>query len=157
MLHQVFSGDQTPCAPLAFLPLLWRSSSSSSSLSEGYAQHDAHEVLVTCLSQIHANSRGSTNISCNCIIHSTFSGALASEVKCGKGTCSYTSVKVDPMMDISLQLKINSSGNIDTLGACLERYLSFLILVLILIKPGLYSRRRSCPKSIPVRNATPIL
>jgi len=120
LFSEVFSGDQTPYAPIAFLPLLWRSSGST--LSEGYAQHDAHEVLVTCLSLIHANSRGSTNISCNCVIHSTFSGSLASEVKCGKNSCGYSSVKIDPMMDISLQLK-EGSATPESLNDCLERFI----------------------------------
>src|SRR5690606_34765398 len=41
-----------------------------------YAQHDAHETFISLLNLIHSTTRGSTNVSCNCVIHGVFGGQL---------------------------------------------------------------------------------
>jgi ubiquitin carboxyl-terminal hydrolase 22/27/51 len=123
-VHQIFSDESSPYGPISFLPILWKAAGGSSALSEGYAQHDAHEIFLACLSQIHSDSKGSTNVSCNCVIHSTFSGRLSSEVKCGKASCGHLSTKVDPMFDISLELRGKGGkddGSENTLTACLRK------------------------------------
>lgn len=88
----------------------------------GYAQQDAHEFFIAALNQIHSTSRGSTNVSCNCIIHTTFAGQLQSDVKCER--CGNVTNTVDPMLDISLELKGKTSETSaeNTLAACLRRF-----------------------------------
>ncbi|KAG8212888.1 hypothetical protein J3R82DRAFT_11229 [Butyriboletus roseoflavus] len=90
----------------------------------GYSQQDAHEFFITALNQIHGTCRGSTNISCNCIIHQTFAGQLQSEVTCER--CGNMTITVDPMLDISLEPRGKggeASGGENTLAGCLRRYM----------------------------------
>jgi ubiquitin carboxyl-terminal hydrolase 22/27/51 len=121
LFSEVYSGEATPYGPLTFLATTWRASSELA----GYAQQDAHEFFITALNQIHLKSRGSTNVSCNCIIHNTFSGQLQSEVKCER--CGNVTTTVD------LEGEDSESGVENTLASCLRRY-----CVTILI-PGLYN------------------
>lgn len=88
----------------------------------GYAQQDAHEFFITALNLIHGTCRGSTNISCNCIVHQAFAGQLQSDVTCER--CGNMTSTVDPMLDISLELKGKggeAGGAENTLAACLRR------------------------------------
>lgn len=88
----------------------------------GYSQQDAHECFITALNQIHGTCRGSTNISCNCIIHQTFAGQLQSDVTCER--CGNITSTVDPMLDISLELRGKGgevAGGENTLAGCLRR------------------------------------
>jgi ubiquitin carboxyl-terminal hydrolase 22/27/51 len=110
---QIYSSDSAPYGPVTFLATTWRASSELS----GYAQQDAHEFFISALNQIHATSRGSTEVSCNCIIHSTFAGQLQSDVRCER--CGKVTDTVDPMLDISLELKGVTGEN--TLAGCLRR------------------------------------
>ncbi|KAG5641869.1 hypothetical protein DXG03_004093 [Asterophora parasitica] len=119
LFSEIYSEDTTPFGPVSFLATTWRASADLA----GYAQQDAHEFFISALNQIHNRSRGSTNISCNCIIHSTFAGQLQSDVKCER--CGNVTPTVDPMLDISLELKgkggeANPGEN--TLAACLRRF-----------------------------------
>ncbi|KAF5379838.1 hypothetical protein D9615_005767 [Tricholomella constricta] len=119
LFSEIYSEDTTPYGPITFLATTWRASAELS----GYAQQDAHEFFISALNQIHTTSRGSTNVSCNCIIHSTFAGQLQSDVKCER--CANVTSTVDPMLDISLELKgkggeANAGEN--TLAACLRRF-----------------------------------
>ncbi|KAF8872581.1 cysteine proteinase [Infundibulicybe gibba] len=97
-------------------------SDDTSPYAVGYAQQDAHEFFISALNQIHTTSRGSTNVSCNCIIHSTFAGQLQSDVKCER--CGNVTSTVDPMLDISLELKGKGNEVVseNTLAACLRRF-----------------------------------
>ncbi|KAF7297767.1 Ubiquitin carboxyl-terminal hydrolase [Mycena kentingensis (nom. inval.)] len=118
--QQIFSGESTPYGPSTFLAMTWRKSLDLS----GYAQHDAHEFFISTLNNIHGTSRGSTNISCNCVVHSTFAGQLQSDVVCER--CGNVTTTVDPMLDISLELR-GKSGEAypaaeNTLAGCLRRY-----------------------------------
>ena len=116
---QVFSSNQAPFGPTSFLFTTWRISAAEMS---GYSQQDAHEFFITALDLIHAKCRGSTNISCNCIIHQTFAGQLQSDVRCER--CGNTTSTVDPMLDISLELRGKGgevSGGENTLAGCLRR------------------------------------
>lgn len=113
----VYSSSTTPYGPTSLLESTWKASSELA----GYAQQDAHECFISFLNQIHTNSRGSTNVSCNCIIHSTFSGLLQSDVKCGR--CGNVTSTPDPCLDISIELKGKGiEAGQDTLAACLRRY-----------------------------------
>ncbi|KIJ52615.1 hypothetical protein M422DRAFT_26189 [Sphaerobolus stellatus SS14] len=118
LFTEIYSDNSAPYGPISFLASTWKASSELS----GYAQQDAHEFFISALNQIHTNSRGSTNVSCNCIIHSTFSGQLQSDVKCGK--CGNITSTIDPLMDISIELKGKGVENPaeNTLAACLKRY-----------------------------------
>jgi ubiquitin carboxyl-terminal hydrolase 22/27/51 len=111
--RKVYQPTNTPYGPITFLSNTWRKSSELS----GYAQQDAHEFFISTIHNIHASSRGSTNVSCNCIVHSTFAGSLQSDVKCER--CKNVTTTVDLMMDISLELK---GGGENTLIGCLRRY-----------------------------------
>ncbi|KZO89901.1 cysteine proteinase [Calocera viscosa TUFC12733] len=126
-LYSEFYSTDTlaPYGPTSLMHAMWLTTTELA----GYAQQDAHEFYLAALHQIHASSRGSTNVSCNCVIHSTFAGQLQSEVVCGE--CGNVTTTVDPMLDISLDLKgVAGSkskpplGVMDenTLGACLRRY-----------------------------------
>lgn len=115
---QIYSTSAIPHGPTSFLHTTWRASHELS----GYSQQDAHEFFISALNQIHTTSRGSTNVSCNCIIHSTFAGQLQSDVKCER--CGNVTSTVDPMLDISLELKGKGGevvGGENTLAACLRR------------------------------------
>ncbi|KAJ6524236.1 hypothetical protein DFH09DRAFT_1264332 [Mycena vulgaris] len=119
LFTEIFSEEPNAYGPITFLLSTWRKSTELS----GYAQQDAHEFFISTLNHIHSNSRGSTNVSCNCIIHSTFAGQLQSDVVCER--CGNVTSTVDPMLDISLELKgkagEGASGE-NTLTACLKRY-----------------------------------
>ncbi|KAK2460172.1 hypothetical protein APHAL10511_007851 [Amanita phalloides] len=117
LFSEIFSDDSTPYGPHTFLATTWKASAELA----GYAQQDAHEFFIAALSQIHATSRGSTEVSCNCIIHSTFAGQLQSDVKCER--CENVTTTSDPILDISLELK-GKGGEMseNSLAACLRRY-----------------------------------
>ncbi|KAF8963160.1 hypothetical protein BDZ97DRAFT_2017931 [Flammula alnicola] len=119
LFTEIYSDDATPYGPITFLATTWKASAELS----GYAQQDAHEFFISALNQIHLTTRGCTNVSCNCIIHSTFAGQLQSDVKCER--CGNVNSTIDPMLDISLELK-GKGGEVasaeNTLGACLRRF-----------------------------------
>ncbi|KZT29784.1 cysteine proteinase [Neolentinus lepideus HHB14362 ss-1] len=119
LFTEMFLDVSVPYGPASFLFTTWRACSELS----GYAQQDAHEFFISTLNQIHSTSRGSTNVSCICIIHSTFAGQLQSDVRCEK--CGNVTATVDPMLDISLELRDrngeNSRGE-DTLLGCLKKF-----------------------------------
>lgn len=110
-LIKVYSDDSTPYGPINFLTTTWKASTELS----GHAQQDAHEFFISALNQIHSTSRGSTNVSCNCVIHSTFSGQLQSDVKCER--CGNITSTVDPMMDVSLEIGRGGNGRPGAQGA----------------------------------------
>ncbi|KAF9262427.1 cysteine proteinase [Marasmius fiardii PR-910] len=117
LFTEIYSDELTPFGPVSFLMTTWQKSPELS----GYAQHDAHEFFCLALNSIHSSSKGSTNISCNCIIHSTFAGQLQSDVTCER--CHNVTTTVDPMFDINLELKDKGNdGESTTLMACLRRY-----------------------------------
>ena len=115
----MYSEDETPYGPASFLATTWRASAELS----GYAQQDAHEFFMAALNHIHSTSRGSTKLSCICIVHSTFSGVLQSDVKCGR--CGNVTTATDPVLDISLELQDKTgsgqAGHELTLASCLRR------------------------------------
>lgn len=111
LFEEVYSDDTVPYGPVNFLATTWKASAELS----GHAQQDAHEFFISVLNQIHSTSRGSTNVSCNCVVHSTFSGQLQSDVKCER--CSNIRSTVDPMMDISLEINKSNNGRTGVQGA----------------------------------------
>ncbi|KAI0784536.1 cysteine proteinase [Abortiporus biennis] len=120
LFSEVYSGNESPIGPTSFLSTTWKASSELS----GYAQQDAHECFISTLNQIHKTSRGSTVLSCICIVHSTFDGLLQSDVKCER--CHNVTTATDPMLDISLDLRGRNGevtgGQEATLASCLRRY-----------------------------------
>ncbi|PCH42519.1 cysteine proteinase [Wolfiporia cocos MD-104 SS10] len=119
LFEQVYSEDTVPYGPTSFLATTWRASSELS----GYAQQDAHEFFISALDHIHATSRQSTKMACICIVHSTFSGTLRSEVECKR--CGNMTTKPDPMLDISLDLQDKTGERIGqelTLESCLRKF-----------------------------------
>ncbi|KAF9230050.1 hypothetical protein BU15DRAFT_57658, partial [Melanogaster broomeanus] len=118
LFSEIYSSNQSPFGPTSFLATTWKVSAEVS----GYSQQDAHEFFITALNQIHGTCRGSTNISCNCIIHQTFAGQLQSDVTCER--CRNITSTVDPMLDISLELKGmgGEMGGENSLAGCLRRF-----------------------------------
>ncbi|KAG6861620.1 hypothetical protein C0995_014059 [Termitomyces sp. Mi166 len=118
LFTEIYSEDSAPYGPVSFLATSWHASPDLA----GYAQQDAHEFFINTLNAIHLTSRGSTNVHCNCVIHSTFAGQLQSDVKCQR--CGNVTSTVDPMLDVSLDFRgkggEGNSGE-NTLAACLRR------------------------------------
>lgn len=77
----------------------------------GYSQQDAHEFFGFILNSLHEanieDDEKSANPSdakdCECIVHQTFGGLLRSTVTCT--TCKNTTTALDPVMDLSLDVK----------------------------------------------------
>jgi ubiquitin carboxyl-terminal hydrolase 22/27/51 len=77
----------------------------------GYSQQDAHEFFGFILNSLHeANIEDDEKPEkpidakdCECIVHQTFGGLLRSTVTCG--TCKNTTTALDPVMDLSLDVK----------------------------------------------------
>ncbi|KAF9029915.1 cysteine proteinase [Hymenopellis radicata] len=111
LFSEIYSDERDPHGPVTFLSTTWRKAPDLA----GYAQNDAHELFLSVINLIHTTSKGSTNISCNCITHSTFCGSSQSDVKCER--CGSVSTAHDLMLDISLELKDET-----TLTGCLKRY-----------------------------------
>ncbi|KAJ7934429.1 hypothetical protein B0H13DRAFT_2491719 [Mycena leptocephala] len=118
-LAKIFSDEPTAYGPNNFLVTTWRKSVELS----GYQQQDAHEFFISTLNHIHSTSRGSTTVSCNCIVYSTFAVQMQSDVVCER--CGNVTSAVDPMLDISFELK-GKAGEVmsgdNTLTGCLKRY-----------------------------------
>ncbi|CAN6648585.1 ubiquitin carboxyl-terminal hydrolase 8 [Trichomonascus vanleenenianus] len=99
----------------------------------GASEQDAHEFFQFILDEFHKaynsgilskvdklDKRGSTpDLSCGCVSHRTFCGELESRIQCQE--CGNITNTVDPMMDLSLEIKKRSSA---TLEDCLERFTS---------------------------------
>ncbi|KAG9010510.1 hypothetical protein FRB94_010276 [Tulasnella sp. JGI-2019a] len=118
LFTEIYSGTQ-PYGPASFLTTMWKAANEIS----GYQQQDAHEFLIAVLNQIHTSSRGSTSISCVCVVHSTFAGQLQSDVRCKN--CGNVTSSVDLMLDISLDLGAKGQkpdNNEETLAGCLRRF-----------------------------------
>ncbi|TFY65623.1 hypothetical protein EVG20_g5463 [Dentipellis fragilis] len=113
LFAEVYTPSQGPFGPTTILANTWRGTAPLS----GYAQQDAHECFIALLNALHATARGSTNVSCNCIVHGTFAGQLQSDIRCAR--CGSASETVDPCLDVSLELR---DGVENTLAGCLKRY-----------------------------------
>ncbi|KAG8934774.1 hypothetical protein FRC01_000455 [Tulasnella sp. 417] len=111
----VLRGSQ-PHGPVSFLHAMWKAAAEVS----GYQQQDAHEFFIAALNQIHASSRGSTSISCVCVVHSTFAGQLQSDVQCTK--CGNVTTQTDLVLDITLDLGGKLGKDDHTLAGCLRRH-----------------------------------
>ncbi|KTW27954.1 uncharacterized protein T551_02921 [Pneumocystis jirovecii RU7] len=116
-----------PFGPSSFLEIMWKLSKEL----KGYVEQDAHEFFVCLMSQIHNHSGSKIDTTCTCIAHKTFSGILQSDVTCS--SCGNVTSTMDPIMDVSLELKIksivdvesSSSGHlVKSLQECLQRFTS---------------------------------
>jgi ubiquitin carboxyl-terminal hydrolase 22/27/51 len=107
---ETFGAGPGPGAPVMLLAALWRSSTELA----GYSQQDAHEAFVALRNGLHATARGSTQTSCNCVVHEAFGGTLQSTIVCGK--CGNETRTGDPMLDVPLVVR----GE-ETLAGCLRR------------------------------------
>lgn len=128
-IPQIYTSTDTSIAPTSFLHTLWvglTSTNTSSNLASlaSPTQHDAHELFTHLLSSLHSNLRGSTSVSCVCVVHQAFGGALRSEVRCGR--CGTVRPTTDGMMDLALEVENVGKGkgpeNVVTLADCLRRY-----------------------------------
>lgn len=104
LLQGTVSGDRfKEITPVGFLYTLWMNSGDGEDFA-GYKEGDAHECLLACLNQIHSTTQGSNPLdtTCHCPIHLLFRCELKSELICGN--CDSTSHKVDPILDLSLEI-----------------------------------------------------
>ncbi|KIO34647.1 hypothetical protein M407DRAFT_64084 [Tulasnella calospora MUT 4182] len=115
LFSELYSGSQ-PYGPVSFLHAMWKAAAEVS----GYQQQDAHEFFIAALNQIHASSRGSTSISCVCVVHSTFAGQLQSDVQCTN--CGNVTTQTDLVLDITLDLGGKLGKDDHTLAGCLRRF-----------------------------------
>jgi hypothetical protein len=71
------------------------------------------------------SSQWSRSRSCSCIIHRIYSGRLRSDVTCDR--CHYTSTTVDPIFDISLDLRRTSTHGRVSLRLTVSNFISYII------------------------------
>lgn len=135
------SSNSGALGPVSILRTTWENSMDIA----GYAQQDAHEFFISVLNQIHASTPGSTNGPlCSCIVHQAFSGQLQSDVECGK--CRFVNPTVDPMMDISLELKsIQGAPGVTSLASCLRRSALYLVPVNLLTNTLRFTQAETLP------------
>lgn len=92
-------------------------------LLAGFQEQDAHEFMQFLLNEFHldhervARAAGRSETACQCVVHRTFSGLLASRVRCS--ACGSESETVDPLVDLSLE--INHKKN-PSLYDCLNQF-----------------------------------
>uniref|UniRef100_A0A060T4A7 Ubiquitin carboxyl-terminal hydrolase n=1 Tax=Blastobotrys adeninivorans TaxID=409370 RepID=A0A060T4A7_BLAAD len=99
----------------------------------GASEQDAHEFFQFILNELHKThfrssvmghldkgheGGGEDDITCSCVAHRTFCGQLQSQIQCHE--CKNITCTVDPMMDLSLDLK--SKSNDISLEGCLDRF-----------------------------------
>lgn len=92
-------------------------------LLAGFLEQDAHEFWQFLLNEFHndferVSQTESHSGECKCIMHSIFLGELESSVTCG--TCGLVTKKVDPFVDLSLE--INDNKSYPTLYDCLDQF-----------------------------------
>eukprot|EP00127_Corallochytrium_limacisporum_P005956 Clim_evm33s215 gene=Clim_evmTU33s215 len=118
LVRSFYSGETNPFSPHSFLSATWHCVNHLA----GYAQQDAHELLIAVLDTMHRHS-GGTNQDCKCIIHRIFTGILQSDVTCL--ACGHVRVTMDPFWDISLNVKdpltVESGSKKGHLGLTLKR------------------------------------
>ncbi|CAJ0919201.1 unnamed protein product, partial [Mesorhabditis belari] len=113
---------EEPVVLKQLLGFLW----SSSKQLAGYHQQDAHEFLITLLELLHSHSKPIESpilsTDCKCVIDKIFTGQMQSDLTCN--SCSHVSVRVDPFLDIALNVPIPVNGELEaiTLEKCLDRY-----------------------------------
>jgi ubiquitin carboxyl-terminal hydrolase 22/27/51 len=107
-----YSGVHTPFVPDGFLLSMWTHADHLA----GYAQQDAHELLMAVLDGVHDGCRdgmmmaanhtsaasSSSPAACRCVVHDVFGGLLRSDVRCN--TCGQISTALDAMLDLSLDI-----------------------------------------------------
>lgn len=104
----------------------------------GFQEQDAHEFWQFLLNEFHLDyerivnklsgssgqlPRSSTPMehhNCQCITHTTFAGELQSSIRCA--LCNSVTKTIDPMMDISLEIKSSTTKSEITLYDCLDLY-----------------------------------
>lgn len=125
MVSMFYSGDHAPDLPNHFLYSMWTYADHLA----GYAQQDAHELLMAVIDGIHstcvehASSTASKSPSdpCKCIIHTVFGGTLRSDVSCDN--CRTNSTALDAILDLSLDLVISGPQQPPpSIVDCLERF-----------------------------------
>ncbi|GAA5846127.1 hypothetical protein JCM5353_004664 [Sporobolomyces roseus] len=102
LFSEYYTIESPSLAPTKFLHAFWQSSYEAL----GYAQQDAHEFLISTLNLLHSHSPCPTDNPskrCPCIVHTTFSGQLRSQVRCGR--CGHQSETFEPFLDLSLDVR----------------------------------------------------
>eukprot|EP00835_Amoeboradix_gromovi_P004720 NODE_387_length_9532_cov_0.176402.p1 type:complete len:547 gc:universal NODE_387_length_9532_cov_0.176402:7895-6255(-) len=86
----------------------------------GHSQQDSHEYFMHLLNSLHdaLSANCDPKVNCTCVIHHAFGAKLESNVRCT--SCDVKSQKFDPVLDINLDIKINSTKG--TLINCLDRF-----------------------------------
>ncbi|KAI5806273.1 hypothetical protein EDC01DRAFT_639370, partial [Geopyxis carbonaria] len=156
----------------------------------GYQQQDAHEYLQFLLNQLHTTNAASTTAStaeasssttssattsattssttdasppdCKCIIHRSFYGKLQSDVTCE--SCRNVTTAFDPVMDLSLDLRIKDRKKAEARGAvvqslqqCLARFTTTERLGVNEYNCGKCAGPREATKQLTVKQLPPVL
>lgn len=96
-------------------------------MGAGSTEQDAHEFYLFLLSEFHSSHNSeetfgskndNSNEHCGCVTHRNFAGSLESTLSC---ECGYRNRKLDPLVDLSLDLEQSRST---TLDECLRRFTS---------------------------------
>ncbi|KAI9628790.1 hypothetical protein KEM48_011387 [Puccinia striiformis f. sp. tritici PST-130] len=127
-------------SPVGFLYSLWINSADGEDFA-GYRESDAHECLLACLNQLHSatqvastaapsstlptlttstTSTSEVSGNCQCPIDLLFRCELSSQLVCGH--CGITSHKIDPILDLSLEIGHLSHLEILRLEDCLDSF-----------------------------------
>ncbi|WAR62725.1 hypothetical protein PtB15_15B312 [Puccinia triticina] len=143
--HLSAAPSENTVSPVGFLFALWTNSEDGDQFA-GYRQSDAHECLLACLNQLHTatqvplsqpvpsigasttpTSSDPSSVRCQCPIDLLFRCELTSLVWCGN--CGQTSHKVDPILDLSLEIGHFDLAHTLRLEDCLHRSLSLSLFL----------------------------
>eukprot|EP00834_Sanchytrium_tribonematis_P005048 NODE_283_length_10814_cov_0.705460.p1 type:complete len:500 gc:universal NODE_283_length_10814_cov_0.705460:1561-62(-) len=119
-LDELFKENLNPHAlsPLCPTNLLYHSWILFKDLA-GHSQQDSHEYFMHLLNALHdALSPNSKSARCRCIVHYAFGATLESVVRCT--ACNSKSLRSDPVLDISLDIRMSTSRY--NLLMCLDHF-----------------------------------
>lgn len=149
--------------PVGLLTTSWKCAQTLA----GYQQQDAHEYLQFLLNQLHNTNKGTDQKTddCSCIIHRSFYGKLQSDVTC-EG-CGNVTTAFDPVMDLSLDLRIKDKKKqnvpgaqgaiVQTVQQCLARFTAEERLGVNEYNCSNCSGPREATKQLTIKRLPPVL
>ncbi|KAI5855442.1 hypothetical protein BZA05DRAFT_443093 [Tricharina praecox] len=160
VFSEFFTSDkQDGYGPINLLTTSWKCEQALA----GYQQQDAHEYLQFLLNQLHNTNKGTDQKSedCSCIIHRSFYGKLQSDVTCE--SCRNVTTAHDPVMDLSLDLRIKDKKNkqpqgiVQTVQQCLARFTATEKLGVNEYNCSKCAGPREATKQLTVKRLPPVL
>lgn len=123
LFQKYYSDEQSALILHEILYFMWQKASHFS----GYEERDAHEFFIAALNLLHQYSvpkNVNSSDPCTCIIDVIFQGKVQSDLVCQ--SCSNISTRVEPIMDISLDIPDPSTPA--NLYQCLNNFMTTEIL-----------------------------